>query len=252
MLYQSLLNQMIKVCRDVFAEKLTGVYLHGSLSMGCFHPQKSDIDFIIVVTDDISDEQKFIFMQEVVELNKQAPDKGLELSVVKREFCEKFLYPTPFELHFSNTHLQWFEKNPHDYINKMKGTDKDLAAHFTIINRFGITLYGDDASAVFSEVPKADYIDSIWFDIEGAKEEILKNPIYVILNLCRVAAYLREELVTSKKQGGEWGLQNLPNEFHELIKDALECYGSDRELVAKRETAKEFAEYMLEKCQEWL
>lgn len=87
----------------------------------------------------------------------------------------------------------------------MKGTDKDLAAHFTIIKKYGIALYGMDIEKVFGNVPKEDYIDSIMCDIEEADEEILENPVYIILNLCRVAAFLKDGAITSKKQGGEWG-----------------------------------------------
>ncbi|MDQ0195648.1 nucleotidyltransferase domain-containing protein [Paenibacillus wynnii] len=33
---------------------LLGIYLHGSLAMGCFNPLKSDIDFLIVVKDKLT------------------------------------------------------------------------------------------------------------------------------------------------------------------------------------------------------
>mgnify|MGYP006922406171 CR=1 FL=1 len=33
--------------------------------------------------------------------------------------------------------LKWYQENPQDYVEKMKGVDRDLAAHFTIIERFG-------------------------------------------------------------------------------------------------------------------
>lgn len=136
----------------------------------------------------------------MIEYNKIAPSKGIELSIVKLEYCRHFLYPTPFELHFSNAHLQWYLDNPADYIRKMRGTDKDLAAHFTIIKAYGIVLYGAGINEVFADVPRNNYIDSIWADIEGARAEILENPVYIILNLCRVAAFLKDNLILSKKQ----------------------------------------------------
>ena len=64
--------------------------------MGCFHPEKSDIDLIVVVSENLSDDQKGLLMQNIVLLNKEAPAKGLEISVVKKEFCKPFVYPTPF------------------------------------------------------------------------------------------------------------------------------------------------------------
>ena len=60
----------------------------------------------------------------------------------QQSICRPFIYPTPFELHFSVAHLYWYGKDPDDYISKMKGEDKDLAAHFTIITHRGKCLYG--------------------------------------------------------------------------------------------------------------
>ena len=39
---ETLLKKIVGLCREVFGENLTGVYLHGSLAMGCFQPEKSD------------------------------------------------------------------------------------------------------------------------------------------------------------------------------------------------------------------
>ena len=245
MMYQNILDKMVAKCKQIFGTQLTGVYLHSSMAMGCFQPEKSDIDLIIVIEKDITDKQKLDFMNEVVELNKSAPSKGIELSIVKKAYCKEFLYPTPFELHFSNGHLQWFMDNPTDYIQKMKGTDKDLAAHFTIINQCGIVLYGEKISEVFGNVPREDYLDSIWEDIRCAKEDIFEEPVYIILNLCRVAAYLKNNFVTSKKQGGEWALQNLPSQYETLISNALKSYETGKEMELDEREAQQFSEAML-------
>ena len=243
--YQDLLKEIVEDSRQIFDTNLVGVYLHGSMAMGGFNPHKSDIDLIFVIKDDITDEQKLAFMERVVALNERAPQKGIELSVVKEKYCNDFVYPTPFELHFSTMHLKWFTENPQDYVEKMKGEDADLAAHFTIINHYGITLYGKARESVFSQVPRENYIDSICEDISSAKEEVLENPIYIILNLCRVLAYLQENLVLSKVDGGEWGLKNVDSKYHSLIEDALKCYSSDVEMNIDETMSVEFCTYIL-------
>ncbi len=246
MLYQNILDEIVDKSKMIFKEDLTGIYLHGSLAMGCFNPNKSDIDLMIVIENNITDTQKLQFMNHVVELNKIAPGKGIELSIVKKEYCKKFLYPTPFELHFSNAHLQWFIDNPTDYIHKMNGTDRDLAAHFKIIKKYGVVLQGEEINDVFADVPRKDYIDSIWYDVEGAGEDILEEPIYVILNLCRVAAFLKNDLILSKKQGGEWALQNISTQYHVLISKALQSYMLGTEMDLANMEAQKFADHMLQ------
>jgi len=212
MSYKNLLFRFTEMSKDIFGNNLTGIYLHGSYSMECFNPKKSDLDLLLVIEDDISDEQKMAFMKNVVKMNDEAPAKGIEMSMVKREFCNPFVYPTPFELHFSVMHLSWFKEKPEDYVEKMKGTDKDLAAHFTIVNQNAVVLYGAEVKDIFGKVPKLDYVHSMWNDIEKAKVEILTDPMYVTLTLCRVLGYLKDNLILSKRTGGEWGLENLPQE----------------------------------------
>ena len=249
--YEFLLNEFVSQSKEIFAGNLTGIYLHGSAVMGCFNPEKSDLDLLIVVREELSDETKLQFMNLVVELNKRAPAKGLELSVVKEEVCKPFVYPTPFELHFSITHLAWYQSNPREYVEKMKGTDKDLAAHFIITYHRGKTLYRKKISEVFAPVPAADYLDSIWCDIENAVEEIAENPMYLTLNLCRVLAYKKEGLIVSKQEGGEWGLRNVHRpEFQSLIVEALKEYQSGIVMVFDEMVAGEFAEYILKEIQE--
>lgn len=247
MLYQKLVDSITLAAKDILGKALTGVYLHGSLAMGCFNPEKSDIDLIVVINREITDQQKWRLMEAIVELDVQAPKKGLELSVVKEEVCRHFVYPTPFELHFSPAHLKWWQDAPEDYIRCMKGTDPDLAAHFTIIRKWGIVLVGAAVTEVFGEVPREAYLDSIRQDVENAEELVLKEPVYVILNLCRVAAYVGENQVLSKRQGGEWGLIHLPERYHALIHDALDAYQSDVVMKPDAALAWEFCKEMLGK-----
>lgn len=242
---EELLRRFVEMSKAVFGERLTGIYLHGSAAMGCFNPEKSDVDLLLVVNDEIPDNIKREFMENVVRLNGEAPPKGIELSVVKREFCRPFVYPTPYELHFSVIHEPWFREAPEDYVARMKGTDADLAAHVTIVREYGIVLFGEEIREVFGSVPPKAYADSIRLDVENARTDILTNPVYVTLNLCRVLAYLREGLILSKKSGGEWGLRSLPQEFQGLIGAALKSYETDAEMEADAETARRFADAML-------
>lgn len=242
--YRNLLDSFVQQSRSILRDRLTGIYLHGSAVMGCFHAEKSDIDLLAVIEEEISDQQKRRYMDMVIELNKQAPEKGIEMSIVKKEVCDPFVYPTPFELHFSIAHLKWYQTDPEDYVERMKGTDKDLAAHFTIIYHRGRTLYGKEIREVFSGVDEAYYMDSIQNDIADA-EEILINPVYMILNLCRVLAYKKERLILSKLEGGEWGLANIPPKYKDLIIGAIKEYQTGNRRTYDKADALAFAQYML-------
>ena len=161
-----------------------------------------------------------------------------------------FEYPTPFDLHFSEAHTKWYSDNPEDYISKMNGTDADLAAHFTVIRKRGKCLYGLPIEQVFGDIPKGDYFDSIWKDIAEARDDIQEDTMYIALNLARVLAYKREELVLSKKEGGEWALDKLPEEFLPLINEALNEYAVGTNGKYDMECAVRYAEYMLKEIED--
>ena len=247
---EELLREYVEQSKRILGDSLTGIYLHGSAVMGCFNPDTSDLDLIVVVRSPLTDSVKRRYMDMVVACNALGPAKGLEMSVVVRDVCSPFVYPTPFELHFSVMHLAWYRDDPDGYIRGMKGADPDLAAHFTIIRHRGRCLYGAPIEEVFAKVPERDYMDSIWNDVASATEEIAVNPVYLSLNLARVLAYKEDGAVLSKKEGGEWAVQNMPAEYHPLIMGALRAYTQNASVTFDAALAERYARYALRRIQQ--
>lgn len=246
-MYRELTKHFTALCREAFGENLLGVYLHGSMAMGCFNPQKSDIDLLAVVHGEPTDDEKLRFMQQLVILNEEAPAKGIEMSIVTEAAVKPFVYPTPFVLHFSPMHLRWFRQDPQGYVQHMKGEDPDLAAHCTVLLRRGIVLWGAPIARIFGEVPKTAYLSSILQDVAAAEEDILTDPLYMTLNLCRVLAYAEEGLILSKQEGGQWGLEKLPEAYRPQVRQALACYAAGEVMTADMQTAPAFARELLER-----
>lgn len=241
------LNRIKEIGLTILKENLVGIYVHGSLAFRCFNWEKSDIDFLIVTKTPPALPEKEALITELLHLDEKCPAKGLEMSVVLERYCKDFVYPTPFELHFSNAHKENCKSDLERYCRNMFGADRDLAAHFTVIREAGITLWGQDIPSVFGPVPKADYLDSIRSDIRDAVSEITEDPVYFILNLCRSLAYLQDNLILSKKQGGRWGMENLPAAYGPLIRQAVESYCGSRSFSAEDALLRQFAEDMTER-----
>lgn len=246
MYYKQILNQISCAYKEILKDNLVGIYVHGSIAFGCFNHSKSDIDFLAVTKSTPSQEEKVMLIQILLDLESSSPPKGIEMSVVLERNCLNFTYPTPFELHFSNSHLEKCGVNLEEYCAVMNGTDKDLAAHFTVIKTVGIAWYGKSIESVFGDVPKHYYLDSIKNDIENSENEIRSNPVYIILNLCRVLAFIREDLVISKEQGALWGIKNLPHIYNPLIEEALKSYQFDDDFLTDNKLAERFSRYMTE------
>lgn len=241
-----LLDEIKNSYQTILRDNLVGIYVHGSLAFGCYHPVKSDIDFLVVTGEEPTLQEKISMVETLLHLDPDASEKGFEMSVMREADCRHVCHPMPFSLHFSNFHKARCAADPAAYCESMHGNDPDLAAHCTVVRAVGYPLCGKPVAEVFGEVPKEAYLDSLRGDIAEAEDDIAENPIYVILNLCRVAAYLQDDAVISKKDGGLWGLAHLPEQYHDLIHHALTAYetGTEYQLVGKEA---DFARMMLER-----
>jgi streptomycin 3"-adenylyltransferase len=244
----NILDTIIKNHKEILGENLVGIYLHGSLVMGCY-TDNSDIDFIVVVSEPIEFKTKRKLIDAIMQI-KSLPKNGLEMSVILKKYAKEFVYPTPFELHYSNSHKDKYLSDKNYICGGFE--DKDLAAHLTIINHRGRCIFGKEINEVFGAVPREDYIDSIKNDIEDSKNTILEAPVYITLNLCRVLYYLREGAICSKLEGGKWGINFAPIQYKKIIKDATKVYtGEIEELNFKNEELLTYADYMLKEINEY-
>ena len=233
--YEDLLRQVARDCQRILGDNLWGIYLHGSLAFGCFHPEHSDIDFLVVVEQPLSLGEKEALLRTLLEREAEAPPKGFEMSVVLLRHCRQFCYPTPFELHYSIFHRQRYVADPRAFCEAMHGEDPDLAAHFTVVRAVGQVLCGRPVEETFDEVPREAYLDSIRADVAQAEQDVLRDPVYILLNLCRVLAFQEEGLVLSKEQGGEWGLKALPAVAAMAVEQALCAYREGGDISAGEE-----------------
>ncbi|MMZ59795.1 hypothetical protein D1872_218490 [compost metagenome] len=57
---------------------------------------------------------------------------------------------------------------------------------------------------------------------------------------------MQEGVISSKKEGGEWGLKTLSQDFHITIRKCLDRYsGLEQEIELDQSQALQFADYML-------
>lgn len=217
----------------MFREDLVGIYLHGSLAMRCFNLERSDVDILVVTQQPMSVETKRHAIDFLLRLST-APCP-IEISFLILADIQPFAHPLLFDLHYSEA---WREQNIQALAdgawrrwNAEQRRDPDLTAHFMIMHHRGIILCGKPISEVFPTVPAQDYVDAIRGDYQDACEnwtENKENPVYLILNACRVHAFLAQGRVFSKAEGGVYGLDALPEQFHPLIRQALEIYRGEQ------------------------
>lgn len=226
-------NDLVAKLTAELNDNLTGIYLHGSLAMGSYYRPKSDIDLIVVVNNELDASGRKSVAETIAKHTELKPTTGnIELSIVLAETAKTIPVPVPFEVHYST---EWHDKilaGEVDYAKEQ--TDIDLQSHFAYVVQRGIVLQGKPAKEVFGEIDWQTFMDGVIDDFNWivADEHILETPFYGVLNICRVLQLLAENTkqVHSKDEGGEWALQNLPEQYHVIIKQALEAYRSPRQV----------------------
>jgi predicted nucleotidyltransferase len=212
--------------RRILGGNLRGVYLHGSLALGCFNPAGSDIDLLVVTQRPMPVATKRLLAEAVLRTSN-AP-RPLEISVVHTRQSHPWRHPTPYDFHFSEA---WRARLRHELQdggwrrwNDEERFDGDLAAHFTMTRQRGVWLWGEPIARVIPAVPVADFEDSIVSDLDWARARAAQSPVYGILNHCRVYAYVAEGHIYSKWEGADWAIERVPAEFRALVSSALDAY----------------------------
>ncbi|RLQ94576.1 nucleotidyltransferase domain-containing protein [Falsibacillus albus] len=223
----NLKNEIMKILN----EDIIGFYIHGSLAMGGFNPKKSDIDVLVVTPKSIKvDAKRKLAKLLLMYSNSPFP---IEISFINKDQLKNWLHPCPFDFHYSEVWRGRYEndllKGTDNFLNDSINTDPDLAAHVTITKNRGICVEGKPIDQVFPLIPCGDYTASIIGDFQECIENIEEDPTYCTLNLIRVFWYLKEGVISSKQEAGEWGLLTLPKEMGDTIKKVIDCYGTEKD-----------------------
>jgi streptomycin 3"-adenylyltransferase len=237
---REVLRETFSSVHSILRDNLIGIYLYGSLAMGCFHPKSSDIDIIFVVKKRLPKEQR----KKIIEYLKGAfsKEKRIELSIIRANVIRNPQYPMMVDLHY-------------EYWGNIFENEKDneILSNLYTTGKRGFCVWGAPISDVFSKIPAQYHLRSVVEDIQHTRKYLHENPesvgydvaVYWVLSSCRILAFIREEKVLSKPEGGRWGLANLPKEYHNLIKQALSCYqGEKKNGIFNKKELQIFADYM--------
>lgn len=214
--------------KNIIHDNFIGLYLHGSLAMGGFNPQRSDIDLLVITEDGLEVGTKRSLAQQF--LTYSGNSFPIEISFLTIEQLKDFNHPSPFEFHFSEFWRTRYEEElslqTYNYINGVIREDPDLAAHITITAERGICVEGKPIKDVFPSIHPSLYISSILGDFNECLENIVETPVYCTLNLIRVYIYLSEGIISSKEEAGIWGLKSLPEAMKQTLQKVVANYSA--------------------------
>jgi len=218
-----------KEVAEIIKGDLIGLYIHGSLAMGGFNPDRSDIDLLVVTKKTMTVETK----RKLAKLFLMCSNSPfpIEISFLNMNQLTEWQHPCPYDFHFSEFWRERYESDlvsgTYKYLNGDVNTDADLAAHLMITTTRGVCVKGRPIGEVFPVVPHSDYLSSILGDFKDCLTNIEEDPIYCTLNLIRVFWYLKEGVISSKLEAGNWVLLTFPKEMSMTINKVVKCYSSE-------------------------
>jgi predicted nucleotidyltransferase len=246
-------NDFISGLSEILASNLVGVYLHGSLAMGCFNPNASDIDLIVVTRRRVGTRKRKLAALALAVSLKPFP---IEVTSFSGKDLKPWRYPTPFNFHFSEDWRKAYESG--SAFRRMGAEGKDPAANITEARSRGFALLGAPVEIALPPVPVEDFVDSIASDVLWALRKLDRDPsrpksmsTYLTLNACRVLSYLETGQILSKAEGGDWALKSVPAKFRPTVRQALNSYrGSSNHRCIDISSVRGFAKWAHEKVRE--
>lgn len=103
------INRLAEIVKTAPGVLPAGIYLHGSLAMGCFNPERSDLDILVVTENPMALNAKRFLIEKLLALSTQPCP--IEISFLCKSNLSPWQFPTPFDLHYSE---MWREGNVKD------------------------------------------------------------------------------------------------------------------------------------------
>jgi hypothetical protein len=213
------LNLVLYNMQALLGDHLVGLYLGGSLALGDFNPQRSDIDFVAVTVDELPPET----IEALEEMHTRLWATGakwamkLDGSYVPQQVFRCWTSdhaPCPF-----------VEADSFQVTNQGSAV---IQRH--IIRQHGVVVAGPSPYTLIDPVGADDLRNALWDMLEKWWRPLLDDPVWIqqsqeqpfaILTMCRALYTLEHGVVASKPVAAQWGQQTIGEQWTKLIKWAL-------------------------------
>lgn len=211
--------------KTILGEKFVGMYVYGSLTTGHFDWDSSDIDYLVVTTEEIRGGLLAKLQQMHIDLSTRSERWGLEIeaSYIPQKAIRKH--------DLSNRHHPHIDRG--DNRLEVMQHDMDWIVQRYALLQNGIMIDGEPLENLIAPISvdtlrktMIDIMDFWWipcshnpdmFDGEGAG-----YARYAILSLCRMLYTYRTGKMTAKIPAGQWAFEVVDDQWHDLIQLAID------------------------------
>jgi hypothetical protein len=214
----TILHQVYSAAREILGDSFVGMYLYGSLATATFDPSSSDIDFLVVTTEEIRGDKFDALVEMHARIAKSDSKWAIQLegSYIPQDILRR--YDPAYTLH------------PHidrgDGILAVQQYDTDWVIQRHVLREHGITIAGPPIQSLIDPITLADLRDALRLMLDVWWEPMLNNPeplqhagyrSYAIMTMCRVLYTFETANVVPKGTACAWAQETLNWRWYTLI-----------------------------------
>jgi len=238
----TLIQKLSQLSKEIIADNFFGMYIFGSLASGDFNPQTSDIDFVVIIKNDLDSKVKEQLTQRIKQEILPLPlSEKLEGSYLPlRVFVEKNQKPAMY------LSINTGKEVGDDH----KGIEQPVQRF--MIREDGIVIDGPDTKSFLSPIAKEELVSAVSFILhDWWKPQLLDDhrlvdreyQSYAVLTMCRMLVTIEDGIIISKPQAAQ-KIQSKYPQWADLISRAVEWKHDD--FVNDLEPTKALIEFVLD------
>lgn len=229
-----MLGRLLAEVRTILDDQFTGLYVHGSLALGDFDPARSDVDFAVVTSEELSAETvaALAVMHEQLAESESKWGHELEGTYISRAALRRYDPDNAVFPHIERGGRLRVEQHESDWL---------IQCH--TLRRCGVALAGPPPHTLLDPISAATLRQAVldllwWWDLQLEDTSRVAQSgyqAYAILTMCRMLYTMQEGTIVSKPVAARWAQPTLSARWAALIERAL-AWQPDEQLDALQET----------------
>lgn len=217
-------QRILSLLQQVLGEIYIGVYLFGSAAVSSLKPS-SDLDILAVTRRSLNSSERSALVEgmlgisgEVAQISQARP---VEMTVVTESIAKPWRHPPKLEFLYGEWLRDAFaSRKPPRY----PIASADLTTVMAMAIQKNVVLYGPPLKSIIDRIPEQDVLQSMIDGIPELLNDLDWDARNVLLTFTRIWYTLVNKEFTSKDEAALWVRNQLPEECHTVLDQAVSSY----------------------------